>query len=166
MKKVMSLAVTGLLVLSAGAMSFADTLQSPAEIYADEAGITVEEAYAARGAGERFGDLAKENGYWDAFKAQFLGVKEDKIQALVDSGDMTQEEADEILSAMEACDGTDPARLLQGMNMGFGRNSGGNAGNGFGAQGGYGLKDGSGAQNGNGLRDGSGAGRGGRWNQE
>lgn len=165
MKKMMSLVVAGLLVVGTGAMTFADTLQSPAEIYAEEAGITVEEAYAQRGTNQRFGELAQENGLWDAFKEQFLGVKSSRIEDLVESGDLSQEEADEILATMEDCDGSDPERLLQGMGMGFGRNGGVNAGNGYGAQSGNGLRDGSGAQNGNGLRDGSGAGQGGRWNQ-
>lgn len=165
MKKFMSVAVAGLLVLSTGALSFADDVITPAEIYAEQAGVSLEETYGSRGEA-RFGQMAKDAGIWEEFNARFLEVKKEKIGDLVKAGDMTQAEADEIIAAMEACDGTNPEQLLLGKNLAFGRGSEGNNGRGFGAKSSNGLRDGSGSENGFGLRDGSGARRGGRFNQE
>lgn len=168
MKKSIALLVTGLVVLSTGVVSFADSSTSPAEIYAQTAGITLEEAFDQRGTDQTFGDLAKEKGIWDQFSQLFLSSKTESIQAKVDDGTMTSEDADRILTQLENCDGTGTDKLLSGYNMQFGKGNGtGNQGNGFGAKSGNGLRDGSGAGNGqrngngNGLKDGSGNGR---WN--
>ncbi len=61
----MTLTLTGMMVLSTGAMAFADSAATPAEIYADSRDITVTEAFAERGNDQRFGDLAKEKRHLD-----------------------------------------------------------------------------------------------------
>lgn len=164
MKKLLVLTLTGLMVLSTGIMSFADSSTSPAEIYADSVGISVEEAYSQRSDGQRFGDLARENDVWEAFSEKFMARKIDALNDKVANGDLTQEEADALIAALDDCDGTGDAQVLRGMNMGFGQGSGLGQGNGYGTKSGNGLRDGSGGGrgqgNGNGLRDGSGQGNG------
>lgn len=158
MKKMMTLALTGIMVLSTGVMSFADSTSTPAAIYAESAGITVEEAFSLRGEGQHFGELAQEEGLWSQFTERFLSLKKEAIEEKVGNGDMTRSDADSILEQLEDCDGTGSEKLLSGQNMQFGKNSGnGNQGNGFGAKNGNGLRDGSGSasgqKNGNGRNN-------------
>lgn len=107
-----------------------------------------------------YGQIADEAGVLDAFKEENLDLKKQIVQEKVDNGQMTQDNADQLIQNIEEnqvnCDGTGSAQLGQGAGLG--------AGQGMGA--GNGLRDGSGAGQGmgagNGLQDGSGAGQGAR----
>ncbi len=152
MKKIGLLLLAGFMVF--GSMAFAAESASPAEIYANLTGKTVEEAWQMRGQG-RFGALAAEEGVSEAFVAQMLAAKKAQIQSLV--GDtLTQEEADSLIADLEAriaeCDGTgQQAQLLQGLGMRFGNGQGVGMGNGQGGKGvGNGQANGSGQGNANG----------------
>lgn len=149
-------------ILSLGVAAFAATgALSPAEIVGDLTGQTVEAVQAAREEGETYGAVAKEAGVLEAFQAKMLENRKAAIAERVADGTLTQEEADEMLAAMEEnmanCDGSGTMgdRLGQKFGAAFGQ--------------GNGLRDGSGAKSGeaprNGqgrgqmMRDGSGAGR-------
>jgi len=158
MKKIIVFMVTGLMVVSTGAISFADSFSTPAEIYAGAAGTSVEEAFNQRGEDQRFGELAKEKGVWDQFKESFLSTKVNAIEEKVNNGEMTSEEAEAIINQLEDCDGTDSTKLLSEKNMQFGKNADvGNLGNGFGNKTENGLRDGTGSATG--QKNGNG-----RWN--
>lgn len=158
MKKILLFALIGLMAF--GTLAFAAESESPAEIYANLTGKTVEEAWQMRGQG-RFGALAAQEGVTEAFVAEMLQVKKAQIQALV--GDtLSQEEADALVEALEArlesCDGSQAqAQLLQGYGMRFGGGQG--AGLGQGQTNGRGNANGPGGNGGmrRGAQDGRGA---------
>lgn len=165
MKKIGLLLVAGFVLF--GSMAFAAESGSPAEIYANLTGKSVEEAWQMRGQG-RFGALAAEEGVSEEFIAQMLVVKKAQILSLVGET-LTQEEADELIAELEAqiaeCDGTgQQAQLLQGLGMRFGNGQGagmafGQAdGNGMGSRNGRGNANGRGGNGGfrQGVQDGSG----------
>jgi hypothetical protein len=154
MKKILIGAITAGLLLVGGATAFAATSGTPAEIYAKLKGITVEEAYAQRAAGDTYGELAAEAGFLDEFQAETLATKKTIVQERVANGTLTQSQADAIISRMEQtianCDGTGNGLGQGGM---YGRGNGGGNGLGMGACGGYGARGGNGAgygANGNG----------------
>lgn len=152
MKKLLSsLLVTGL-VLSVGMVAFADSLSTPAEIYGNLTGKTVEEAYELRGSDKTFGQLAEEAGVYDKFKATFLESKKQIIADKVEKEELTGEQADELLKLMETdCDGTGTQRLGQKYGVGFGFGNGAGKGQGAGNGQGKGLGRGRGAGRGNSL---------------
>ena len=121
MKKLLLLLLIAL--LAAGTYAFAADNGSPAEIYANLTGKSVEEAWQMRGQG-RFGKLAVEEGVSEEFISQMLEVKKAQILSLV--GDrLTQEEADTLIAELEEriaqCDGTgQQAQLLKGFGLRFG----------------------------------------------
>lgn len=144
MKKTLASLLVAGLVLSVGMVSFADSFQAPAEIYANLTGKTVEEAYELRGNDKTFGQLAEDAGVYDKFKASFLESKKQIIADKVAKEELTEEKADEILKLMETnCDGTGTQRLGQKYGVGFGRGAGNGQGKGLGR--------GRGANKGNGL---------------
>ena len=97
----------GILIIGTMAMSFADAAFGPAAIYASLTNITEQEAYDLKVAsGKTFGELAKDANVYDAFVAASLTAKTEYVNSLVASGDLTQEEADAIITAFENCDGT------------------------------------------------------------
>lgn len=148
MKRVLSLMLVAGLVLSVGIVSFAGPLSTPAEIYGNLTGKTVDEAYELRGDDNTFGELAQEAGVYDKFKESFLESKKEIIADKVENGELTQEKADEILNLMETnCDGTGSQRLGQKYGIGFGNG----AGNGQSKGQGRGLGRGRGAGRGNGF---------------
>lgn len=148
MKKVLSLMLVAGLVLSVGIVSFAGSLSTPAEIYGNLTGKTVDEAYELSGDDKTFGELAQEAGVYDKFKASFLESKKKIIADKVENGELTQEKADEIVKLIETnCDGTGSQRLGQKYGIGFGNG----AGNGQGRGQGRGLGRGRGAGRGNGF---------------
>lgn len=125
MKKVLSLALVGVLAFGAMGMSFAASPFGAAETYANIAGITVEEAYAVKLAnGGTFGDLAKENGLYDEFSAAVLSSKITMINGLVKDGKLTQAEADALIASLENCDGTQQHLLRGTLNFGMRARSG------------------------------------------
>ncbi len=157
MKKSVVMLAVAVMMLGTMGVAFADASWGPAAIYADLTQITEEEAYALKVEKDMtFGELAQEEGVYDEFKAAALAGKEEMLDQLVKDGKITQEKADEVLAAMEACDG-DSQGLLKGTGLfgqrnGNGRGAGNGQGNG--ARVGNGEGFGGGAQNrgSNGLR--------------
>ena len=147
-KKVMVL-VLAVMILGATGFAFADGPFGPASIYGEVSGKTEAEAYAEKTeAGATFGELAKEKGLYDEFKAKALEAKKEKIEELVAAGKLTREDADTILENLENCDGVPSGVMKNG--LGLGQKAGNGQGNG--------LRDGSGQQ-GNGQGAGQGQGR-------
>ena len=157
MKKSVVMLAVAVMMLGTMGVAFADASWGPAAIYAELTQITEEEAYALKVEKDMtFGELAQEEGVYDEFKAAALAGKEEMLDQLVKDGKITQEKADEVLEAMEACDG-DSQGLLKGTGLfgqrnGNGRGAGNGQGNG--ARVGNGEGFGGGAQNrgSNGLR--------------
>ncbi|SHJ59380.1 DUF2680 domain-containing protein [Paramaledivibacter caminithermalis] len=133
MKRLLTLVLATGIVLSVGLVAFADSISTPAEIYGNLTGKTVEEAYELKGNNKTFGQLAQEAGVYDKFKTSMLEMKKQVIADKVENGELTQEKADEILKLMETgCDGTGSQRLGQKYGMGFGKGSGKGSGKGLG----------------------------------
>lgn len=111
MKKLLVVLLTvGLLLVGATGV-IAATLKSPAEIYADLKGITVDEAYQERiETGKSFGGLAAEAGVLEEYKADMLENRKEVIEQRVKEGLLTPEQAEVMIERMEAnqawCDGT------------------------------------------------------------
>ncbi|MDD3168772.1 MAG: DUF2680 domain-containing protein [Eubacteriales bacterium] len=63
-------------------------------------------------------------GKQEAFRAEMLQIKKDRLADRVEAGLITQERADEIIAAIEEnqafCDGTGSERIGQRMGAGFG----------------------------------------------
>lgn len=123
MKKLLVIGLVGVLAIGLGAMSFADAFSSPAEVYADLSGTSVAEAYELKGANKTFGELAEENGFLNDFEAATRAGKINMVQARVADGTLEQEDADEIISQINDCEGTRESRLGQLFNMRFGQNN-------------------------------------------
>lgn len=123
MKKLVSIILIGVLAIGLGAMSFADAFSSPAQTYADLAGITVAEAYELKGAEGTFGELAQEKGFWDDFVIATIAGKIAIVEARVADGTLSQEDADSIIEQINDCDETGDSKIGQFFNMAFGRNS-------------------------------------------
>lgn len=125
MKKVLSLALVGVLAFGAMGMSFAASPFGAAETYANLAEITVEEAYEVKlASGGTFGELAEENGFYQEFSAAILSSKINMINGLVDEGELTQAEADALIASLENCDGTQQHLLRGVLNFGAKARSG------------------------------------------
>jgi hypothetical protein len=75
---------------------------SPAEIVGELTNQEVEAVQAAREEGETYGAVAKEAGVLEAFQARMLENRKAAIADRVADGTLTQEEADEMLAAMQA----------------------------------------------------------------
>ncbi|WP_432662476.1 hypothetical protein R9X47_18285 [Wukongibacter baidiensis] len=150
MKKVLTTLLVSSLVLSAGVVAFADSVSSPAEIYSNLSGKTVEQAYELRGTNKSFGELAKENGFFDKFQAAILEAKKHILADKVENKEITQEKADELIKLMEEnCDGTGTQKLGQKNGIRFGMGAGNGQGRGQGK--GLGRGPGNGMGRGNGL---------------
>ncbi len=140
MKKLLIVGAVVLTVAATAVTSFAASeYNNPAEALAALTGKTEEQLIQEKQeSGTTFGAVAEENGVLDAFKAEVLQIRKDRIEAKVADGTLTREKADEMIKAIEDrmanCDGT---------------GSSGKCGN-FGAR--------SGNGNGNGMRNGEGRG--------
>lgn len=134
MKKVFSIALVSVLLIALGGIAFASTFDSPAEVYANLTGKTVEEVYEERGTDMTFGQLADENGLLEEFRALNLESKKAILDERVKDGTITQEEADEILKAMEEDCTLEPGTRKLGQEYGirFGGNGSGCQGQGRG----------------------------------
>ena len=144
MKKLITLSVVGVVVLSMGGLVFADSFKSPAQTYADLSEITVEEAYELRGTDKTFGQLAEESDLIDDFRKANLESKKTILADMVRTEQITQEQADEIINAMEQNDCSTPGenRIGQKFGIGFGRYLNGNGhGQGRGNHSGYGFSN-------------------------
>ncbi len=165
------IAVLGAVVLAVGATSVtafaASNFKTPAEITSDVTGRTIEEVTQEKfEKGTTYGTIAKDSEKLDEFKSEMLENKIAILNERVAEGSMTQEQADEIILALEenqaVCDGSGSARTGQQFGAGFGgmMGNGSRNGNGQGQGQGRGLGNGQGmgrGQGGNGLgmRDGS-----------
>lgn len=123
LKKVVALGLT--MVILGGTTVFAST---PAEIYSEVTGVTVEEAYEARQNGETFGKLADDKGLFEEFQQEMLEDKKVFIEEKVSDGTLTREKADEFIKTLEErienCDPQNPQRQGQRMGIGFGKEKG------------------------------------------
>lgn len=140
----MAISATGVTVFAASQYS------TPAEAVAAITGQGVDNMVAERAeTGKTYGTIAAEAGKLEEFKAEMIEVKKDNLVAQVASGNLTQEEADEIITALEEnqanCDGDGSARIGKTQGAKFGANGGGmGKGSGRGQGGcGMGLRDGS-----------------------
>lgn len=157
MKKVLLVLTVGILVLGTMAMSFADGIFNPAQVYGDLVGISEEEAYNLHiDSDKTFGTLASEAGVYEAFTSVMLDSKIQYINQLVTDGKITQEQADGIITNLQNCDGTQQGILRNSLGYGMGNGQGRDASLG------NGLCDGTGTrlQDGTGLTNGTGAGTG------
>jgi hypothetical protein len=104
--------ITAIVVVAAlSVVAFAATAQTPAEILAGLTGQNVDDVIAHRTqSGNTYGALASEAGKLSEFQAQMLENKKAALQERVESGRLTQEQADAILAQIEEhqadCDGT------------------------------------------------------------
>jgi len=139
-KKVVALGLT--MAILGGTAVFAST---PAEIYSEVTGVTVEKAYEARQNGETFGKLADDKGLFEEFQQKMLADKKAFIEDKVSDRTLTREKADEFIKTLEErienCDPQNPQRQGQRMGIGFGKGNrmGGRGANGN-SQGGLGRK--------------------------
>ncbi|MCT4597908.1 MAG: hypothetical protein N4A50_08565 [Vallitalea sp.] len=114
---------------------------SPAQIYSELTGVSVEKAYELRNDGKTYGELASEQGVLEEFKAKMIEEKIIIIEEKVQEGELTREEADEFIQRLkdnsENCDPTNPNRLGQKIGLGRGSNRGQGRGR---SQGGCGMR--------------------------
>lgn len=146
MKNIKKLILAGAVILAVGtttATAFAASpYNTPAEALAGLTGRTVEDVTAERLETEKtYGTLASDAGKLEEFSDEMLQIKKDIMADRVEAGLITQEQADEIMAAIEenqaACDGTGSGRTGQRMGAGFGGMQGNGQGNrGFGQCGG------------------------------
>ena len=162
MTNIKKLAVLGAVVLTIGATSvtaFAASAFTPAEIAAQVTGKTIEEVTSEKFQnGITYGGVAKNYDSLEEFQAAMLENKTAILNERVAEGTMTQEEADEIMNALEenqaTCDGTAQAKTGQSFGAAFGGMMGNGQGQGLGSNG-QGRGRGQGGNNGLGMRDGS-----------
>lgn len=131
MKKVLTAGAMILALNATAITSFAAAkYQTPAEVAAGVTGQTVESVTAQRqSSGKTYGSIAAEAGKLDEFKAANIDVKKDRLSALVESGRLTQEEADSILKDMEEnsayCTGAGNGQGNRGLGFGCGNGGAG-----------------------------------------
>jgi len=164
MKKFLFLTVVFMFAVSVVAFA----AESPAEVYSDISGKTIEEVYELRGDGT-FGELAEKNGLYEEFKERMLESKKEILDKMVDEGTLTREKADEYIAEMEAHVSSEDGKTLglgRELGFAFGRNGDFEKGQ-FANGSGYGLKDDDdrnherlGQGNGQGLGQGRGLGQG------
>ena len=128
---------------------------NPAEITKEVTGQSAEEIYTRRQQGVTYGTIAKEAGKLVEFQNQKLELAKNNLQNKVNQGQMTQEQANQMIDNMKQnqanCDQSGTGQNLRinqnsgNKNGGSGNKNGGNT-NGTGRQGGgqnLKLKDGS-----------------------
>ncbi|MTI47369.1 DUF2680 domain-containing protein [Sporosalibacterium faouarense] len=164
MKKLISVSLVAVVLLALGGITFASGFDGPADTYSKLADISVEEAYQQRGIDKTFGQLAEENGFFEEFRNANLEYKKAILEEKVEEGVITQEQAEEIIKAMEEGCTLEPGTNRWGQEYGlcFGTNYG-NQGIGMNGANGQGLGKGRGY----GQRRGNGRGFGfSKWNEQ
>lgn len=145
MKKTLAALVT-VGILSIGVATFAATAMSPADIASRLTDKDLSVVQEERAEGKTYGTIAKEAGKLDEFKKDMLENRKAAIDERVKNGQMTEEDADKLLEAMEermaTCDGTGMAAGGLGQKFGAAFGQGGGRGNGRGF--GRGMRNGSG----------------------
>lgn len=133
MTNVKKIVAVGAMVLLVGATSLTALASSnyttPAQAVAGITGQSVEEVITEKTqTGKTYGTIADDAGKLAEFKTEMLEVKKDILAKKVAAGTLTQQQADEILAAIEEnqanCDGTGSARIGQGLGAGFGCGNG------------------------------------------
>lgn len=148
-KKLLAVGIAALALSAVSVTALAvSAYSSPAEAVAALTGKTVDSVVAERQeTGDTYGTIASDAGALDEFKTAMLEMKKDVLAERVASGTMTQEQADEILAAIEAnmatCEGTGGEMMGQHYGVGFGNGGFGN-GSGQGYHGQYGQHGGNG----------------------
>ena len=141
--------VVSVLTISAFAAS---ATSSQAVAAATATGMSADEVAAIRTETDKtYGDIAKDAGNYEEFKAISTQRKLDIIDARVEEGTLTPETAEELKAMLQECDGTSEgdARLGQKYSVGFGRSETAGQGQGNGNRSGNGQRTGSRAGNGN-----------------
>lgn len=133
-KVLLMTAIVAVLILGLATVSFAATdWKTPAEILAGLTGQSVEAVQQERSEGKPYGAQAAEANQLEAFRQERLAQAEVRLDQAVTDGQLTQQEADEKLAAMEArssaCDGTGANQGESGLRLG---KMGGNSGTGNG----------------------------------
>jgi hypothetical protein len=155
LKKILTLGIT---VLAVGVTSFttfaASDYNTPAEAVAGLTGKSLESVIAERTeTGKTYGNIANEKGKLTEFKKEMFEIKKEVLGKKVADGKITQEKANEIITAIEKnqinCNGDSQSKIGQKIGVGFrGMNRYGNGNdNGQHGQGyrlGQGLCDGAG----------------------
>ena len=127
MIKLKKVLVLGAMVMVVGATSVtayaASNYGTPAEIVASLTGKTVDDVRSEKAeTGKNYGTIANEAGKLTEFKEEVLSMKKERINEKVQSGKITQEEADKIITTLEGnqekCDGTGTARMGQKLGLG------------------------------------------------
>ena len=122
-------------------------------------GKTTESVMEERASGKTYGTIAKEAGKLEGFKKESLEIKKDKLNAKVQSGTITKEQADKVIATITErqanCDGEGQG-LGQGLGLGQGNGKGQGLGLGQGNGKGQGLGNGLGQGNGTGVCNGTG----------
>mgnify|MGYP001038262268 CR=1 FL=1 len=141
-------AIVAVLILGLATVSFAATeWKTPAEILAGLTGQSVEAVQQERSEGTPYGAQAAAADQLEAFRQARLAQAEVRLDQAVADGQLTQEEADARIAAMEArsaeCDGTGANQGEGGLRlgkMGGGNGTGSGEGKGYrGAMGGRGT---------------------------
>ncbi len=141
MKTIKKAVIFGTMALTIGVTSLtalADSnYGSPAEAVAGLTGKTVEEVMAEKTeTGSTYGTIAAESGKLTEFKSEMLEIKNNALAEKVSAAILTQEEADQIIAALEErqvnCDGLGSDKIGQKMGAGFGNKNRTNGGNGQG----------------------------------
>jgi hypothetical protein len=91
---------------------------TPYEIVTDLTDLTADQCYELRTSGLTYGEIAEQYGVYDEFYDAMQTEREERLDALVEAGRITEEQADTML---ENCDPDNPQYLMQGTGMGFGR---------------------------------------------
>lgn len=139
-KKLM-VAITMVGMLGVAGTAYAAVTKSPADIAASLAGKSMTEVNQERASGKTYGTIAQEAGKLDEFQTQMLEQKKLLLDQRVTDGQLTQQQADQIYTAMKnnqaTCDGTGSALgktygLRMGNGAGLGRGQGMGRGNGMG----------------------------------
>lgn len=153
-KKAILIGITVLALSSLSVTAFAASRYgSPSEAAAALTGKTVAAVRQERAeTGKRYGEMAREAGKSEEFRAEKLEIMKDRLAEKVTDGKITQERADEILAAIEErqanCDGTGSQSHER---LGLGNGESGGTGGGEKSRGGQGPRDGSGQRGGNGT---------------
>lgn len=144
MIKLKKVLVLGAMAMALGATSVTayavSNYNTPAEAVAGLTGRTVDSVTAEKTeTGKKYGTIANEAGKLTEFKAEILEMKKERLNEKVQAGEMTQEEGDKAIIALEEnqenCDGTGTTKMGQKLGLGFKSMNGEGKGQGQGKQG-------------------------------
>jgi len=149
-KKLIAVAtiIGSLSVVGFAGAAYATGATTPAGIVSALTGKSLDAVTAERASGTTYGAIAKEAGKLEAFKTENILQRKALLDQRVKDGNITQAQADTMITSMEAnqatCDGTGSAGMGQKSGMGFGQGAGQHNGGGMGM--GRGINTGTSAQ--------------------